>query len=132
MTGMCELKVATILHISTKSVRAGLYLEENQIGDNGMIALAGAISSGLLPNLADLFLNKNRIGDAGMSALAGAIASGSLSAALDVECSYNPGSDAPVKRALTAQAQAVFVDFFNLTKSSTKEELFECRSSSSK
>ena len=46
-----------------------------------------------------LVLAGNKIGDSGMSALAGAITSGSLPALQDVLMFGNPGSDAPVKEA---------------------------------
>ena len=55
-----------------------LYLEDNLIGDAGMASLAGAIASGSLGKLESLWLESNPIGDPGMTALAGAIASGSL------------------------------------------------------
>ena len=44
-----------------------------------MSALAGAIDSGSLSNVAQLSLYKNQISHAGVTPLAGAIASGSLS-----------------------------------------------------
>ena len=55
-----------------------LYLDNNQIGDEGMIALAEAITpnmdgKGALASLKDLRLYENRIGDAGFEALAKAI-----------------------------------------------------------
>ena len=50
-----------------------LYLNNNEIGDDGVKALASAISSGALPQLQKLFLSNNQIGDEGMAALADAI-----------------------------------------------------------
>ena len=51
-----------------------LFLYQNQIGDAGMSAFAGAIgASGALGNLKDLYLFNNQIGDAGMIAFADAI-----------------------------------------------------------
>ena len=50
-----------------------LYLNNNEIGDDGVKALASAISSGALPQLRSLFLPRNQIGDEGMAALADAI-----------------------------------------------------------
>ena len=58
-------------------------------------------SRGSLAKLEQLFLYNNQIGDAGMTALAGAIASGSLPALKRVYLCGNPESYAPVKKALT-------------------------------
>jgi hypothetical protein len=55
-----------------------LYLENNQIGDTGVTALAEACARGALPQLRTLWLQENKIGDAGMQAFASACASGAL------------------------------------------------------
>ena len=55
-----------------------LDLTGNRIGDRGLSAFAGAVTSGALPQLTELRLDWNRIGDAGVEALAKACASGSL------------------------------------------------------
>ena len=55
-----------------------LLLYQNKLGDESMIALAGAVSKGALPALKELFLYKNNIADAGMIALAGAVGKGAL------------------------------------------------------
>jgi hypothetical protein len=50
----------------------------NQIGDAGLSALAGALSSRALASLEVLNLRGNQIGDAGLSALAAAVGEGEL------------------------------------------------------
>ena len=50
----------------------------DNIGDEGMKALADALSNGALPQLETLSLSQNAIGDIGISALASACASGAL------------------------------------------------------
>lgn len=60
-----------------------------------------SIFSGSLGSLKELYLHDNKIGDAGMAAFAGAISSGSLPAlGLGLYMNGNPGSDAPVNEAL--------------------------------
>ena len=51
-----------------------LYLNNNEIGDDGVKALASAISSGALEHCESIDLANNSIGDEGMKALAQAIA----------------------------------------------------------
>ena len=55
-----------------------LTLENNNIGDAGLTALAKAVESGALASLTRLELWGNAIGDDGMKALADACASGAL------------------------------------------------------
>ena len=55
-----------------------LNLGTNQIGDDGLKALAEACASGALASLKELYLYENQIGDAGISALADAVSSGAL------------------------------------------------------
>jgi Leucine-rich repeat (LRR) protein len=52
-----------------------LNLYNNQIADQGMIALANAIGNGSMGNLVELFLPTNAIGDPGMIAFADALKS---------------------------------------------------------
>ena len=55
-----------------------LYLNNNKIGDPGIIALADALGKGALPALQELSLSYNQIGDTGMAAFAGAVSKGAL------------------------------------------------------
>ena len=55
-----------------------LRLDNNEIGDAGVMALADAAAGGALPQLTNLYLDGNKIGDTGLSALASACASGAL------------------------------------------------------
>jgi hypothetical protein len=55
-----------------------LYLNSNQLGDEGMKAFSGALSSGSLASLEKFYLRHNQIGDEGMKAFSGALSSGSL------------------------------------------------------
>ena len=55
-----------------------LWLNNNQIGDAGIEALAKAAGGGAMPQLRELRLNNNKIGDAGVEALAKAAATGAL------------------------------------------------------
>ena len=55
-----------------------LFLNNNNIGDQGMIAFSDAISSGSLRSLAVLNLRHNQISDPGMIAFSNAIRNGSL------------------------------------------------------
>ena len=57
-----------------------LFLDENEIGDAGLIAFAEALKSprGALGSLVTLWLEQNRIGKKGMQAFSSAIATGAL------------------------------------------------------
>ena len=76
---LCALDVGDdVLIVLSRPILAlttleGLNLNRNQIGDEGMMAFSGALSSGSLGSLAYLNLDNNRIGDAGMIAFANAI-----------------------------------------------------------
>lgn len=51
---------------------SALFLSSNNLGDGGAIAIAGVMSSGLLPLLIKIGLNDNTIGDIGATAIADA------------------------------------------------------------
>ena len=55
-----------------------LGLNYNQIGDEGVVALAEAVGKGALPKLKTLGLGDNQIGDEGVVALAEAVGKGAL------------------------------------------------------
>ena len=55
-----------------------LFLNYNQIGDAGVMALAKACAGGALASCQKLFLSKNQIGDSGVEALAQACAGGAM------------------------------------------------------
>ena len=52
-----------------------LWLSNNEIGDDGMVALADALAVGALAGLGDLRLQFNAIGEVGLRALAAAVSS---------------------------------------------------------
>jgi hypothetical protein len=84
-------------------------LSRNQIGDDGITALAQAIKpvseggSGAMANCQSLNLVLNKIGDAGMEAFASACARGAMGKCTDLALSYNQIGDAGI----TALAQAI-------------------------
>ena len=55
-----------------------------------------------MPNLKTLHLSDNQIGDDGVAALASALRGGALPACTEIALYDNPGSDAPVKEALAS------------------------------
>ena len=73
----------------------------NKIGDDGLSALTGALSSGALPALKNLDLYRNNIGDVGLSAFADALSSGALDR---IHCTIslfgNLGDSAPAYNAM--------------------------------
>ena len=54
------------------------YLEDNEVGDEGMAKFSEALSSGALPALEVLSLRKNKVGDEGMVKFSEALSSGAL------------------------------------------------------
>ena len=56
-----------------------LWLSNNQIGDEGAVALFDALGDGALANLGDLRLQFNQVGDAGLDRLSVALGKGALS-----------------------------------------------------
>ena len=67
MCTLLTLNICLMCHLQT------LWLNDNNIGDAGLTALAEAVESGALAQLTRLDLDNNRIGDAGLTALAEAI-----------------------------------------------------------
>ena len=65
-----------------------LFLSFNNIGDKGVKALVDACASGALPALQTLALAVNYIGDAGLTALADACASGTSLKVLDLRLNH--------------------------------------------
>ena len=59
-----------------------------------------------MPNLKELFLSSNQIGDDGVTALASALRGGALPSCTTISLYDNPGSDAPVKEALASPERA--------------------------
>ena len=62
-----------------------------------------------MPNLKELDLCKNQIGDDGVAALASALRGGALPSCTEISLSGNPGSDAPVEEALASTERAAAV-----------------------
>ncbi len=73
-----------------------LYLGDNQIGDSGLASFATALGSGALPSLTQLVLIENQIGDAGLTAFATAVGSGSLPSLKTLGLGHNMIGDAGV------------------------------------
>ena len=71
-----------------------LGLENNNIGDVGVTALANACATGAMAQLRQLKLNGNQIGDKGLEALSGALATGAM-AQLQVSWLPTPLSPGP-------------------------------------
>ena len=71
-----------------------LFLNDNQIGDAGMIEFSRSIASGSLRSLTTLFLNDNQIGDAGMIEFSRSITNGSLRALTRLDLDDNQIGDA--------------------------------------
>jgi len=101
--GMSEFSRAIASGSLGKLEKLNLY--NNRIGNEGMKAFSTAIASGSLGDLQELWLNNNQIGDEGMKAFSSAIASGSLAKCKTFTMSSNPGSDAPIKKALAERKQ---------------------------
>ena len=59
-----------------------------------------------MPNLKELGLNGNQIGDDGVAALASALRGGALPVCTGIYFSGNPGSDDPVKEAMASPERA--------------------------
>ncbi len=59
-----------------------------------------------MPNLKKLYLDGNQISNDGVAALASALRGGALPRCTDVDLEGNPGSDAPVKEALASPERA--------------------------
>ena len=113
-----------------------LLLNDNQISDAGMAALASALQAcsalfklenlylqrnqisdagvaalleeGAMPNLKLLLLHKNQISDAGVAALASALRGGTLPSCTKIGLRDNPGGDAPVKEALALRRSPLY------------------------
>ena len=78
MRGPGMIEFSRQIPIGSMANLATLVLDDNQIGDQGMIAFSNAISNGSLPGvLRELYLHENQIDDEGMKALSAAISSGS-------------------------------------------------------
>lgn len=79
-----------------------LWIDENQIGDDGMEVFSEACRDGSLPQLTVLQLANNQIGDVGLTALANACAKGALAKLEILDLQLNPIGDV----GLTAFADA--------------------------
>ena len=88
-----------------------LHLDDNQIGDAGVTALASALQGGALPSCTFFALANNQISDRGVIAFASALREGALPSCTKtgwggIMLNYNPGSDAPVEEALASRERA--------------------------
>ena len=83
-----------------------LVFSRNQIGDDGVAALASALRGGALPACTGIYLGGNQIADDGVAALASALRGGALPACTYIGLGGNPGSDAPVDEALASPERA--------------------------
>ena len=78
-----------------------LALNDNQLGDSGLEAIAEAARAGAFPALGKLFLMNNHIGSSGCSALASALRAGAMPGLREVRLSGNAeatGIDTPMCR----------------------------------
>jgi Ran GTPase-activating protein (RanGAP) involved in mRNA processing and transport len=71
-----------------------LAIQHNRIGDDGLTAIARAVTSGALPQLRWLYAGQNGVGDAGAAALAGALAHGACPALTRLGLQSNSIGDA--------------------------------------
>ena len=83
-----------------------LSLHNNQIGDQGVKALARSVHAGALASCRDLYLHMNRIGDEGMHALAETLKQGAMASCRKLTSYSNPGNDTPVINVLKRRAKA--------------------------
>ena len=86
-----------------------LKLGSNQIGDDGVAALASALRGGALPSCTEIYLSNNQIADDGVAALASALRGGALPACTEIGLYGNPGSGDPVDEALASSERAAAV-----------------------
>jgi len=86
-----------------------LNLNSNRMGDGAAAALAALLEEGAMPNLKDLKLYGNQISNDGVAALASALRGGALPSCTRIDLRDNPGSEAPVKRALASHERAAAV-----------------------
>ena len=77
-----------------------LRLDENQVGDEGMVKFAEALGNGALPLLITLELSFNSIGNDGMCSLSDALGKGALPKCSDISLFGNPGNHELVQKAL--------------------------------
>jgi len=80
---------------------AALDLQGNEIGDDGLSALAAPLKEGALPALQRLHMPKNKVGDAGLRALAGALGDGALKNLTYLSLGDGVGDLAPLAEALS-------------------------------
>ena len=93
------------------------------MGDGAAAALAALLEEGAMPNLKVLFLEDNQISNDGVAALASALRGGALPACTEIYLLGNPGSDddgsgndskvtealaSPERAAALARRQAVY------------------------
>ena len=74
-----------------------LYLQENAIGDEGMISFSEALGRGALPALVELYLSLNKISDVGLTSFSEALGRGALPALTDLVLDGNLIGDAGLK-----------------------------------
>ena len=89
----------------TPSFWTGAVWAEKRLDDNDCKVIAQLLRSGALDKVEFLYVYNNQIGDDGIKALADALtsSSGALASCQQIALNDNPGSDAPVKEALAAR-----------------------------
>ena len=108
-----------------------LRLHWNQIGDDGLKALAEACASGALASLKELNLAMNQIGDAGLNALAEAIkptannASGALASLTTLELWGNAIGDDGMKALADACASGALASLKELVVDNSEHPALE-------
>ena len=83
-----------------------LSLHNNQIGDQGVKALARSVHAGALASCQELYLHLNQIGNEGMDSLAQSLKQGAMVSCRKLTTYSNPGNDLPVTKALKQRAEA--------------------------
>ena len=86
-----------------------LYLNQNQITDQGLASLLASPTAGVLPSLTFLNLNGNQITDEGCATLAVALRSGALPALRVLNLSNNPASRQEAQMVKAARPSVHFV-----------------------
>ena len=87
---MCTLLIQTFCLVCDMQALA---LNNNQIGDTGMIKFSEALATGALANVTTLNLAANQITDKGTEAFSAALATGAMAHLNDLYLSSNPISD---------------------------------------
>ena len=107
MTRLEAAQLALVIGSGALPALVELNLSSNNIGDQGMIALADAFGKGALAQLQLLDLRCNKVGDVGLSSLANALGKGALPALVDIHLSVGATDATLAKKAPALKAVCV-------------------------